>query len=164
MQQVCAGTRRSSGCICYELTPFLYRTPPPSARTKPSLPTGLRSSRSAVKRRSRTTAEPLRVRLARLYLASCSNFAPLAVWYGTVQIGAPPQTFRLFFDTSSSDLLVPSYKCNSLTCRGKKRLDYRPSADATAKSTNKTVYTYFTDGSQATGCAQVHRWRSQGKG
>jgi len=48
-------------------------------------------------------------------------------YYGTVQIGSPPQEFEVVFDTGSGNFWVPSTQCVDEACTAHKRFDSKKS-------------------------------------
>ncbi|KAJ7072892.1 acid protease [Mycena amicta] len=69
------------------------------------------------------------------------------LWFGTVTVGTPPQTFTVDFDTGSSDTFLPAVGCDS-TCDG--HTLYDTDASSTAVNTTDPYFLQFGAGN-ATG-------------
>merc|ERR1719195_767099 len=57
---------------------------------------------------------------------------------GLINIGSPPQEFRVVFDTGSGHVLVPSIDCHSEACEVHKRFNKSASLSAVAINTDGT--------------------------
>ncbi|CAF4753256.1 unnamed protein product [Rotaria socialis] len=68
-------------------------------------------------------------------------------------IGTPPQTFRIDFDTGSSDLWVPSSQCRS-SCNGFNK--YNSAESATYVTNGEKFSISYGDGSSASGILSVN--------
>ncbi|TRM65583.1 aspartic peptidase domain-containing protein [Schizophyllum amplum] len=70
-------------------------------------------------------------------------------WQGNVTIGTPPQTFRIDFDTGSSDLWIPGKNCTSDDCATKAVFD--PSASSSSEAQEGEFSINYADGSNVQG-------------
>ncbi|KAF9287116.1 hypothetical protein BGZ68_002219 [Mortierella alpina] len=57
-----------------------------------------------------------------------SSIGSVSGYYGQVEIGSPPQTFNVVFDTGSSDLWIPSVKCIEESCLSHQRFSGKHSS------------------------------------
>ncbi|XP_036386801.1 pepsin A-like [Megalops cyprinoides] len=73
-----------------------------------------------------------------------TNDADLS-YYGVISIGTPPQSFRVIFDTGSSNLWVPSNLCSSEACQNHNQ--FIPADSTTFVSTNQSLSTQYGTGS-----------------
>jgi hypothetical protein len=62
----------------------------------------------------------------RIYLANFAN----SQYYSIIEIGTPPQQFKVIFDTGSSNLWVQSKYCKSLSCKQHSGYDYIKSSSS----------------------------------
>ncbi|NWY51327.1 PEPE protein, partial [Chionis minor] len=62
-------------------------------------------------------------------------------YYGTISIGTPPQDLTVVFNTSSSNLWVPSISCSSLACQNHQM--FNPLQSSTYKSTGQKLSIHY---------------------
>ncbi|KAF9123418.1 Type I transmembrane sorting receptor [Mortierella sp. 14UC] len=70
-------------------------------------------------------------------------------YYGPVQIGNPPQTFNLNFDTGSADIWLPSSSCKTQACIAHTR--YNAASSSTYRKDGRLWEITYGDGSSANG-------------
>ncbi|XP_040009904.1 pepsin A-like [Xiphias gladius] len=75
---------------------------------------------------------------------SMTNDADMS-YYGVISIGTPPQSFKVIFDTGSSNLWVPSVYCSSQACENHKK--FNPQLSSTFKWTNEPLSIQYGTGS-----------------
>lgn len=68
------------------------------------------------------------------------------LWYGEIDVGTPPKTFTMVFDTGSSDLFLPSTEC-SVSCAG--HTQYDPAASSSAKDSGQPFVLMYGAGETA---------------
>lgn len=68
------------------------------------------------------------------------------LWYASINVGTPAQTFTVSIDTGSADLFLPSVDCND-SCNGHNRYD--PSKSSTAVDLHKKFVLTFGEGEVA---------------
>ncbi|CUA69653.1 hypothetical protein RSOLAG22IIIB_04031 [Rhizoctonia solani] len=98
------------------------------------------------------TVEQIKTTHARLFRRQAgdttiklTDIGPDLLWSGPVQVGTPPKTFNVDFDTGSSDFFLASDQCPTAQCAGKNLLT--PSQSSTAVNTGKNFQISFGDGS-----------------
>ncbi|KAN0101218.1 Merops: A01.UPA [Tylopilus felleus] len=69
------------------------------------------------------------------------------LWYGSVDVGTPPVTFTVDFDTGSSDLFLPAASCDN--CGSHTR--YNPGSSSTSSDLGKTFSSTYEDKSTVSG-------------
>ncbi|KDQ10090.1 hypothetical protein BOTBODRAFT_147882 [Botryobasidium botryosum FD-172 SS1] len=69
------------------------------------------------------------------------------LWFGSIAIGTPPQTYTVDFDTGSSDLFVPASTCQNCGSH----TSYDPSASSTSQDLGQSFKLSFGDGSTTEG-------------
>uniref|UniRef100_A0A8D0ADM3 pepsin A n=1 Tax=Sander lucioperca TaxID=283035 RepID=A0A8D0ADM3_SANLU len=73
-----------------------------------------------------------------------TNDADLS-YYGIISIGTPPQSFKVIFDTGSSNLWVPSIYCNTAACNNHKK--FNPGASSTYRNNGGALSIRYGTGS-----------------
>ncbi|KAF8598174.1 acid protease [Ceratobasidium sp. AG-I] len=99
------------------------------------------------------SAEQLQTTHARLFrrqagqntTITLTDIGPDLLWSGPVQVGTPPKTFNVDFDTGSSDFFLASDQCPTAQCAGKNLLTAAQSS--TSAATANTFQISFGDGS-----------------
>ncbi|CAE6463966.1 hypothetical protein ACGC1H_006663 [Rhizoctonia solani] len=106
------------------------------------------------------TVPQLKTTHARLFRRQAGNgtaitltgIGPDLLWSGPIQVGTPPKTFNVDFDTGSSDFFLASDQCPTAQCAGKNLLT--PSQSSTSANTGNNFQISFGDGSAVR--ANVH--------
>ncbi|KII94327.1 hypothetical protein PLICRDRAFT_101811 [Plicaturopsis crispa FD-325 SS-3] len=70
------------------------------------------------------------------------------LWYGEISVGTPPVTYKVDFDTGSSDLFLPGPDCSE-NCDGHKA--YNPKASSSSSDVGKDFSLQYGDGSTVSG-------------
>jgi hypothetical protein len=107
--------------------------PPPASAEARAVTTDSALSQAPAKPAENPGSDLITVGLTRQQMAARSmggiTVYKSAFW-GTINVGTPPEPFKVVFDTGSGHLILPSSYCHSETCRVHKR--YRRSKSATA--------------------------------